>query len=547
MQKTTCVLKRKIKVTAENAKEKILILWKKFRAEPWCFLAIAATIGIIALNMIVPFTERRGRSLLFLITPVATAFFIGPLAVQKKLINNIGSVLLSAYAVWLGVSRLFLENQSFEHSINRISLALFVGVLAVNLPYFFSERGKEKARAIIADMGVLFCTCTALLAFVFVVLGARIKLWGAYHICESFVLSDGRIYCFHEHPNICAELFVIGICLAVMRAMEVRKVWMKIIYAAAAVMFFIVLVMTDSRACILIACAVLAVAAGLIFFNFMKGRFEGGIKQRTFKVAAGLICGAIVFTVAYASTDMFRSGVVMINNAVTSSQQEELTDSETVTEEIPSVSVSDEQPAVTVDEVVSEGSTEPEAMESVPVVQDQENVEDGFVLSDRDFSSLEELASLNSRTRIYKYAIHMLKQNPKVLLFGEQYSQEMILTTEEFGYCTYIAHWHNSLLEVLFETGVIGFVLMAAFTVYIIWKMIVIFFGSFEKYSLVEKFSLSIPAVSVLISLIEPMLFSFDIQSALLPSIIYFIFVVMCGVTIATSNKERSEYGETDK
>lgn len=500
--------------SAEKILAKIKDIWntaaESFRADPlrgWMFIC---TMGLMAMAFLLPIVEWRGKSLLNIALPLVSIFFAGVLTVHKRLVNGVASALLLAFAAWFTVTRLLLGDDELKESLSRVGIMAFMAVMLFNLPFFFNTKSaRHKLRAVAADMCIGFCLLTAVLSILVIVFRCDIKIGASYDLSNLFYLRSNRLFCYTEYPTIIAQIMCIGVGLAIMRAMETRSKLLIAFYVVSAALIFAVMSMTDTRASNLVASCVIAGAAGLIWFRFMRGRLEQSKRLFAIKITAGVMCGVIALFAANAYVDLSREVLEHMGNRAILAENEKNKEDDTVPGDENSTSASD-------------GSA-----------QTDSSVHSELSFSDRGVGDIKEVLSLNFRTVIFKQAWQELKENPGIALFGSMYSEEK---HELEGVEWQAWNWHNSYIEVIFETGAVGLGLIVAFVVVLLIRMFKVFFGSFDRYSMSDKFVVAIPAALLVLSMVEPTLFC--INNSVIPLLIYMMFILWSGMIISGSESE---------
>lgn len=171
--------------------------------------------------------------------------------------------------------------------------------------------------------------------------------------------------------------------------------------------------------------------------------------------------------------------------------------------------------------------------------------EDGFVhyhpvnnehfIDFRDTKS--DVKSLSGRSGLYSAVFKVLRDEPDILLRGRYSFKAMDGLNREFHYPnTPISHAHNYLLQVLFLTGIVGFLLVLLFSVLTVRRMIMVFFAPDNKVLFADRL-LTIPlAGSFIYSMVEVMIFtnSADYRSPCTDAR-ELMFFVIAGVFLAVS------------
>ena len=144
-----------------------------------------------------------------------------------------------------------------------------------------------------------------------------------------------------------------------------------------------------------------------------------------------------------------------------------------------------------------------------------------------------ELRTLNNRMYLYKAVIVSFREEPLRMLIGSGDAEDMLY------YANYVVqtsqhyeHMHNFLLQVLMMTGIPGFLLVLAFCVLLVIRMVRLFFS--DANGKAEK-TLVIPAAGLLIHfMLETGLFtSVDVRGL--------FFFLMAGFIFGSAQPERKQ------
>ena len=162
--------------------------------------------------------------------------------------------------------------------------------------------------------------------------------------------------------------------------------------------------------------------------------------------------------------------------------------------------------------------------------------EDGANFGDsRDLK--ESVSNGSARFGVWAAAIPAIRDEPLRLLIGKYNSKVMDgphryqVSAENGSFW----HMHNYLLQVLMLTGLIGFLLVLAFSVLLVWRMIRLFFSAHPDATLAVK-SLTLPVSGILIyGMFEIVIFTASADERALTDFRELCFFLLAGVVLAYS------------
>lgn len=147
-----------------------------------------------------------------------------------------------------------------------------------------------------------------------------------------------------------------------------------------------------------------------------------------------------------------------------------------------------------------------------------------------------ELSTTAVRIEILKSFLPALRDDPIRILTGK-YSDKLMLGAQKYMWYPYL-HMHNFLLQTFMLTGLIGFLLVLAFTVLMVRRMIRLFFSSHPGASLAVK-SLTFPVTGMFIyGMFDVLMFtgSFD-ERSMTTDIRELCFFLLAGAVLAYSRE----------
>lgn len=258
------------------------------------------------------------------------------------------------------------------------------------------------------------------LACVFVLTGAAFGVYAVLLVTghlpawlDGYVFWDGARFGVMGHPNICATIFMISIGLMVGYALTTKRLWLKCPLLFLAALEFWALSMTNSRAAIVLTCALL----GGIVFCRVRGT---GWKRLLPALAAAAVVMVLLFCV---SRMIFQWNSDRLTEMARQAQQ------------------TGEEIGLTLNE---SGNLK------------TENGQGTFAKS---------MKNLNGRTEIWDAAMRSLADYPSILLTGTERAGEIISPYWKMN----VQHAHNAWIQTLFQLGIPGLLVALLLTGLAVW------------------------------------------------------------------------------
>ena len=270
---------------------------------------------------------------------------------------------------------------------------------------------------------------------------------------DGFVFWDGARFGVMGHPNICATILMISLGFSVGLAVTTKSVWLKCLLAPLTVLEFLTLSLTNSRAAIVLTCALL----GGIVFCRLRGT---GWKRLLPALAAAAAAMVLLFCLSRA--------VFSMNSA-------------RLTEQAYQAQQTGGESSLVLDE---SGKLK------------TENGQGAFVSS---------MKSLNGRTEIWAAAMESLRDNPRILLTGTEHAGEIISPYWKMD----VQHAHNAWIQTLFQLGIPGLLAALVLTALAVWNGAVLLWRNDDLFhSCVTMVTLCLMGCAML----EPYLFTVSAQ-----------------------------------
>ena len=230
---------------------------------------------------------------------------------------------------------------------------------------------------------------------------------------DGHVFWDGARFGVMGHPNICATILMISLGFSAGVAVTTKSVWLKCLLVPLSALEFWALSMTNSRAAIVLTCALL----GGIAFCRIRG---AGWKRLLPALAAAAVVMVLLFCV---SRMIFQWNSDRLTEMARQAQQ------------------TGEEIGLTLNK---SGNLK------------TENGQGTFAKS---------MKNLNGRTEIWAAAMESLRDNPWILLTGTERTGEIISPYWKMD----VQHAHNAWIQTLFQLGIPGLLVSVLLTGLAVW------------------------------------------------------------------------------
>lgn len=352
----------------------------------------------------------------------------------------------------------------------------FFKVYLLALP-FAAVTGDGKRKLGLKLSGGIFL-CAALVLACFIGLFYVGQLPG---LLESSIYWDGARLRALRHPNITGNCFLIATGFSLYFFVCARKRWHKAVFLTLAALFFLVIILTNSRTAILITCSL---AAGTVFFLIWKG----GVKRFLLGAAAAAVAFVLLFGASRVIFPLHQHRLIQ-------SYLQEQADTGTTNSDL------------VVDEETGEASLYTDAGQN---------------------SLIHDIGTLNARTSIWRTCLLAIRNDPMILIRGLSDIPKTITDLHSWP----LPHSHNSWMEVLLGLGLPGLLFSLFFTGLALWHIFrVCFLGS---HSLPRKVIAMLALCMLIGGIPENVLFY--------PSVFYqcadFVFFLCLGYLIQWTEKD---------
>lgn len=390
------------------------------------------------------------------------------------------------YTAWLFITRLL--NTDF-YLQNELELVISRVLCCVILPVGMLLDPKEREKLldfIIAIAGAFY--------FVSGLLGLYACIFGVYFyippenvvfgIDNTFMINTFTyIVAWESNRTIAAVWFYLGWCMMAYEFFHCKNKLWRIPISIAWFVFHLTLAFCFCRSLMLAVCVNVGMLIILLGMKFIR------TKKAAVKVLVIVLAVIISMPVTFKSFEVLRNGSAAVYNSLD-------TDIERIA-----------------DEFMTNGYKER--------TEEGQNFEDKRELK-------ESVSNISSRGEIYLSVVPTFKDDPLRLLIGK-YSDKIMDIPNLYQSYPYF-HMHNFLLQVLMLTGVIGFLLVLAFTVVLVIKMIRFFFSNHPEAALDRKL-LTLPMAGIFIyGMLEIILFTASADERALTDFRELFFFLIAGI-----------------
>ena len=433
------------------------------REKSWPRFHAFMTAAILVFFMVSPAAPEHWSSLYSVYGRCAIIAMLALYFWKCGLRGTIEVKLVIWYAIWLFVTRLLNTDFYLENEFDLVlKTFLCAAVLSAGLVLDSAQR-RRFFDIVIAIVGA-FYFIVAILAIIACFLGIYFYIppenipFGidTYYLYANFYF----IAPFGTNRTVSAVWFYIASCLMIYEFLSCRKKLWRIPIVLAWLVFYIAVALSFCRSIKLAMCvnaAMLAIIGGMKLIK---------LKSTAMKALLIAVLAAVSMPLVYKSFDLTVSATQAVYDWV--------------------------DPDI-------------ERISDMYVASGRENMDEAPVLGDtRDLK--ESVSNMSNRGNIFASIIPTIKEDPTLLLIGK-YSHQIMDIPHKYQNYPYF-HMHNYLVQTLMLTGVLGLLLVLAFTVMLVVKMIRLFFTKLPEVTSAVK-TLTLPLAGIFIyGMMETVIFT---------------------------------------
>lgn len=347
----------------------------------------------------------------------------------------------------------------------------------------------------------IVCTIVCSYWFILAAVGIYATLNMTRIAIFPFSMTTGLTVAYENHQmtidnvnrNVSGVWFAIATLLMVYQFFSNKKLLSRIPVAIAAVVFYIATVLSFSRSAYVSLCVALALLIPIIFLQHFS------MKNHSAKVLICVALAVLSMCLFYKSGDAARSLCSVVSSICVS---EEKADVSSVGESTQTDSDS------SVDKSPDEASTHDKSDSGKAVFQENRDIEN--------------FKQLGGRYYLWKSGLLTLKEDPMRLVRGgglHTYMKRVLEFSVEISdgqYRQENSQMHNYLFDSLFLTGIPGLIIAIVFTVFLVARMVKVFFSELAP---IELKLLILPLAA---ELVDNMMEAHILRYAIMPSILFF-------------------------
>lgn len=371
---------------------------------PFWYLAAAGLLEFLFITMVcIPSYLGYYLAETYLIVPCL--LFLGHVLQTKQSdFARRRLVLAGAAVVWFVISQIIHKLYGMENQ----PISTVLGVYLLAFP--FAALTDDRENTGLWQTGKFFLAA----ALVLVAYSGILLLDLVPDGWKEFLYWDGTRLNVFWHPNITACYLMIGMGFGMVFLLRAKKTLTKVLLAAAVAVQFLTMALTNCRTTLLMTGALLG---GIAFFFISRGGWK--------RFVLGLLAAALILVGSFKlSGEIYRWNEDRIISAVSA--------------------------------IHAGDAGEPDG-ELYSVTEDGEIV---ITTENPQGSLVNDMASLNGRTYIWKSALQAIRDNKALALWGTEYSGTVISVYNSFP----VEHSHNSWMEVLLRAGIPGLLIALIFT-----------------------------------------------------------------------------------
>lgn len=415
-------------------------------------LVMFSSTDIVLIRQGVAYLHDDWRPALDILCAVmlSTEYVFILLCVSFVRVRGMAAKLLCAFLTWIIVTRVLCGDPTLVESVEYVRVA----VLCVALLCFSMTLEKRERRRMLGALAAIICVHYLVIAVLTLAVAVtreniQLPLGIGITIKEeagfSFVTVVGR------HRNTVSMWSVIGLCLAAYLFSLTKNKLPRAICVIASLVFYAAVSISRSRLSML----ALSVAVSMYVMLPVLKKLSG--KKTAVRIAAALLTALIIIPLSYKSYDAV-AAVISGANGLVQAQDQSQYEASTGAE---------------VNEIDTE--TKPQTEKNAQLAENGDAQNDMF----KETRDADNAKNLGGRVRLWKSVYGTLYFERDRLLRGSLTNDYMYTVNMLSGFpdpADGELNTHNYLVEALMLTGILGFLLLLAFTLILVIRMVRVFF-----------------------------------------------------------------------
>ncbi len=465
------------------------VLKSEWSDQRWRRALAACAAAMLLFYMVCPVAPVRWADLYasygktFIIAMAAIYFF------RARLDGVLEVKLVIYYTIWLFLTRLLNTDYYMQNELDLvISRILCCVILPVGL--ILDRKERETLLDVVIAVSGAFYFFTALLGLYACIFGVYFYLPPEQQVFgldnafygNSFV----RIVAWQTTRTISAVWFYLAWCMMIYEFFKCRNKLWRIPICIALFVFHMAMAFCITRSVLLAASVNAAMLAVMLGIHHLP------VQKKGLRIVIITLLAGLALVLCYMSFDWLRTGTAKIYDAMD----------------------------------IKIERTSDQFMEAEVVDGETQNFGDS-----RDLK--ETISTGSNRFGIYASVIPAIRDEPLRLLIGK-YNSKLMDGPHRYQVGPFW-HMHNYLIQVLMLTGLIGFLLVLAFSVLVVIRMIRLFFSRHPDATMAIK-SLTLPVSGILVyGMLETVIFTASADERALTDFRELFFFLVTGIMLAWS------------
>lgn len=463
----------------------------------WENLLLLGTIACLALSLLVYQYIKASRILISYVGfPVSIILFC-ILAKRHHLLKNRDIWLLLIGLAWILVSSaLNFGRAGIQDLLPPAATMFFVALLCYPLAHVITKERRVKTFRLLAWLWAIPVVCTTIIAIVLALSGTVL-----YRAADNAPLGlvEHRLWLICD-PNMYGMLCCMALSLVLYLLLGNRRPAIRALLVFMALCLFVAISLTDCRSAMTALLIVAFFFAALVVWQLLRKK-KNALRLLLGCLAGIAFCGVLLL--GYRGVSSGFNALLSLSEKAQDNASEASASTPRDNVQALSLPVKDAHNAAEAVIVSVQGDTAPSAVSRRGKTQSPASA------STRGF---DDTNTLQQRLGIWAYAIGRIPEEPDVLLRGATPALSLKLFLDPDARYN---HLHNAYLSVLLSYGIPGFLIMAAFFIFLavcLWRLL---FSPRADLPLELRLLPGIVLAILAINFVESMLFTLNFISEL--------------------------------